>query len=319
MQAGRELRTAIDVIEILTVLAITSFAGGTSFVGALIARKINFSEQLVLSFTAFGAGILMAAAVFEMVIEAETELGITITLLAFLGGAVIFTVADVIAEKRGGGAGILLGIGLDTIPESLAIRASIAAAGPAMALAILIGIQNVPEGIASYREMMTGKTAFNNNPRKALIAIGIVSVIPIFLGLAGLFYLQGMAHSIAIILALSAGGIFYMLYYDMIPKAHKDRKWLPTFGAVLGFIIGFAIVRTIARRRIVLFGDEIHKCPVTYPVMIDKSMKQPYSGRFLCPQWASTKGYDIDPYLCYSYFNSLTISHQLGPIHTNKI
>lgn len=68
-----------------------------------------------------------------------------------------------------------------------------------------------------------------------------------------------------------------------------------------------------------LFGDEIHKCPVTYPVMIDGSMKQPYSGRFLCPQWASTKGYDIDPYLCYSYFNSLTISHQLGPIRTNKI
>src|ERR671919_3135499 len=168
MQAGRELRTAVDVIEILTVFAITSFAGGTSFVGALIARKINFSEQVVLSFTAFGAGILMAAAVFEMVIEAETELGITITLLAFLGGAVIFTVADVIAEKNGGGAGILLGIGLDTIPESLAMGASIAAAGPAVALAVLIGIQNLPEGIASYREMMTGKTAFSNNPRKAL-------------------------------------------------------------------------------------------------------------------------------------------------------
>jgi zinc transporter, ZIP family len=114
-----------------------------------------------------------------------------------------------------------------------------------MALAILIGIQNVPEGIASYREMMTGKTAFKNNPRKALTAIGIVSVIPIFLGLVGLFYMQGMAEAIAIILSLSAGGIFYMLYYDMIPKAHKDRKWMPTFGAVLGFIIGFAIVRTI--------------------------------------------------------------------------
>lgn len=211
----------------------------------MLARKRNFSEPKVLFFTAFGAGILIAAAVFEMVIQAETTLGIAITLLAFLGGSIIFTVADVIAEKKGGGAGILLGIGLDSIPESLAIGASIAAGGPAMALAILIGIQNVPEGIASYREMMTGKTAFKNNPRKALSAIGIVSVIPIFLGLVGLFYMQGMTEAIAIILALSAGGIFYMLYYDMIPKAHKDRKWMPTFGAVLGFIIGFAIVRTI--------------------------------------------------------------------------
>jgi len=211
----------------------------------LLARKRNFSEPQLLFFTAFGAGILIAAAVFEMVIEAETTLGIATTLLAFLGGSIIFTLADVIAEKKGGGAGILLGIGLDSIPESLAIGASIAAGGPAMALAILIGIQNVPEGIASYREMMTGKTAFKNNPRKALSAIGIVSVIPIFLGLVGLFYMQGMAEAIAIILAFSAGGIFYMLYYDMIPKAHKDRKWMPTFGAVLGFIIGFAIVRTI--------------------------------------------------------------------------
>ncbi|MGA7542864.1 MAG: hypothetical protein WBW34_07360 [Nitrososphaeraceae archaeon] len=56
-----------------------------------------------------------------------------------------------------------------------------------------------------------------------------------------------MKDTIAIIFALSAGGIFYMLYYDMIPKAHKERKWLPTFGAVLGFIIGFAIVRIVGR------------------------------------------------------------------------
>ena len=227
------------------MIAITTFAGGTSFLGALIARKRNFSEQQILFFTAFGAGILMVGAIFEMVIEAETSLGITFTTLAFLAGAIIFTLADIIAEKKGGGAGILLGIGLDSIPESLAMGASIVAAGPALALAILIGIQNVPEGIASYREMMTGKTAFNNNPRKALTAIGIVSIIPIFLGLVGLYYMQGMDDVIAVILALSAGGIFYMLYYDMIPKAHKDRKWLPTFGAVLGFIIGFAIVRTI--------------------------------------------------------------------------
>ena len=55
---------------------------------------------------------------------------------------------------------------------------------------------------------MTGKTAFNNNPKKALAAIGIVYVIPIFLGLIGLFYLQGMEYFISTILSLSAGGFF---------------------------------------------------------------------------------------------------------------
>jgi zinc transporter, ZIP family len=235
---------AFSALDILRVVAITAFAGGTSFLGVYIGKRMRFTDQQVLTLTAFGAGILIAAAVFEMVIEAEKSIGITLTLIAFLAGAVLFTIADMIAEKKGGGAGILLGIGLDIIPESLAIGAAIAS-GPALALALLIGIQNVPEGIASYKEMMTGKTAFSNNPKKALAAAGVVSVIPVFLGLAGLFYLTGMKEAIAIIFGLSAGGIFYMLYYDMIPKAHKERKWLPTFGAVLGFIIGFAIVRIV--------------------------------------------------------------------------
>jgi zinc transporter, ZIP family len=92
--------------------------------------------------------------------------------------------------------------------------------------------------------MRTGKTAFTNS-KKALYAIGVISIMPVILGLVGLFFLQGLRYIIGLILALSAGGIFYMLFYDMIPRAHKEKKWLPTFGAVLGFIIGFAIVRLI--------------------------------------------------------------------------
>ena len=73
------------------------------------------------------------------------------TVLFFIGGSIIFTLTDLIAERKGGGAGILLGIGLDSIPESLAIGASIAA-DPGLAIAILIGIQNVPEGITSAKK-----------------------------------------------------------------------------------------------------------------------------------------------------------------------
>lgn len=235
----------IEIIDVVRVVMICAFAGGTSFAGALIARYVNFSDRQILFFTAFGAGILISAAIFGMVIEAEKTIGILMTLIAFVAGSIIFAIADVIAERKGGGAGILIGIGLDSIPESLAIGASVAS-GAGFAIALLIGIQNVPEGIASFREMTSDKTtAFKGRNGRALIAIGVVSVIPIFLGLIGLFYIQGMQVVIALTLAISAGGIFYMLFYDMIPKAHKERKWLPTFGAVLGFIIGFAIIRLI--------------------------------------------------------------------------
>jgi ZIP family zinc transporter len=115
-----------------------------------------------------------------MVIEAEKSIGLIQTLLFFISGSTIFTIADVIASRKGEGADILIGIGLDTIPESLAIGASIGG-GPALPIALLIGIQNVPEGIATYKEMRTGKTAFKDSKR-ALYATGIISIIPVILG-----------------------------------------------------------------------------------------------------------------------------------------
>src|SRR5918998_5818262 len=105
---------SIEIIEIVRVVGICAFAGGTSFAGGLIAKYVNFSNRQILFFTAFGAGILISAAIFGMVIEAEKTLGIIVTLSAFVGGSIIFTIADVIAEHKGGGAGILLGISLDS-------------------------------------------------------------------------------------------------------------------------------------------------------------------------------------------------------------
>ena len=226
--------------EIIRTIALTAFAGFTSFLGIYLAKKINFSRKVVLALTSFGAGILIAAAIFEMVIEAEKLVGLLWTIVAFIAGAVLFSFVDWLAEKKGGGAGILLGMGMDSIPESLAIGAAVSSIGSAAALAILIGIQNVTEGVASFHEMKE-----SNSPLKKIknifIATAIISIIPIIMGLVGLFFMKGMNLPIGIILALSAGGIFYMLHYDMIPKAHKEKEWLTTFGAVLGFIIGFGI------------------------------------------------------------------------------
>ena len=132
-------------------------------IGMLVGILVISSLFLI----AFGAGILISAAIFEMVIQAEKSIGLIPTLVFFIFGAIIFTIADVIATRKGGGADILIGIGLDTIPESLAIGASIAS-GSAFAIALLIGIQNIPEGIAAFKEMRTGKTAFKDSKKQMI-------------------------------------------------------------------------------------------------------------------------------------------------------
>ena len=64
----------IGAIDTLRVIAITGFAGGTSFLGIWISKRIMLSADQVLGLTAFGAGILMSAAIFSMVVEAEKVL-----------------------------------------------------------------------------------------------------------------------------------------------------------------------------------------------------------------------------------------------------
>ena len=55
----------ISFNDVFMVMGITLFAGGTSFIGALIAKYVNFSTSVLLFLTAFGAGILISAAIFE--------------------------------------------------------------------------------------------------------------------------------------------------------------------------------------------------------------------------------------------------------------
>jgi uncharacterized membrane-anchored protein YitT (DUF2179 family) len=59
---------AIGAVDILRVIVITAFAGGTIFLGIWISKKTKFSDDQILALTAFGAGILISAAIFSMVI-----------------------------------------------------------------------------------------------------------------------------------------------------------------------------------------------------------------------------------------------------------
>jgi hypothetical protein len=87
-----------------------------------------------------------------------------------------------------------------------------------------------------------------NQPRNDLPFYYALSLLAFFSYLAqdrikkyGMASLQ-KKHTLRCLSELFKGAL---LFFDMIPKAHKESKRSPTFGAVLGVVIGFAIVRVI--------------------------------------------------------------------------
>ena len=144
--------------------------GGALFVGAGVAWFVKAPRLVVLAVMAFGAGVLISTLAFELVAEAADGGGIVPTAAGFLGGAVVYIVADWlvsrpkpaatnsrnIAKRRGngkaalsgGGAAIAIGSLIDGIPESVVMGLSVLQTGGlSIPIVAAIAISNIPEGL----------------------------------------------------------------------------------------------------------------------------------------------------------------------------
>ena len=124
----------------------------------------------------------------------------------------------------------------DFLPEALALGAVFAKGGSLGALlALLIGLQNLPEGFNAYRELVaTGRI------RRTVVLLSFVALVPIgpLAGLMGLYWLAPHPRVIHAIMLFAAGGILYLTFQDIAPQAKLKRHWVPALGAVAGFLFG---------------------------------------------------------------------------------
>lgn len=138
-------------------------AGFANLLGALIVLRIQLSSKIIGYIMALGTGALIGAVAFELLADA-LELGSMYDIaLGFLGGALIFTVADSIISRRGGkhrkrssdqgeessGLAIFIGTIMDAIPETAMIGLSLLSGQVSFALVLAIFISNIPEGLSS--------------------------------------------------------------------------------------------------------------------------------------------------------------------------
>jgi len=237
-----------------------TFAGGALVVGAALAWNLHIPRLVVASVMAFGSGVLISALAFDLVDEAESTGGLTPTVLGFLGGAVVYVLANVAlarrgarhrkrsedqqpseADQQGSGAAIAVGALLDGIPESIVLGLSLLGGnGVGVPVLVAIFISNLPEGLSSAAGM-------KRSGRSATYVFGVWGGIAVASGLAGLLgclLLQDAGSaSIAAITAVAAGAILAMIADTMIPEAFERTHIYTGLIATIGFMVSFAIER----------------------------------------------------------------------------
>ena len=200
-------------------------------------RPLWLENELRHSVIAFGGGILISAVALVMVPEGirylPSALGATAALLS--GGLVFFCIERFLGIRRRETPQFSAML-LDYLPESLAVGGMFAVNAPAAPLlAVMIGLQNLPEGFNAYREL---NALPHFGPKKILLLM--CALIPFGPLMGSLGWNYGSDHTAFLggVMLFASGGILYLLFQDIAPQSRLARHWAPALGAVLGFAAG---------------------------------------------------------------------------------
>ena len=232
-------------VVFLTALGV----GGATVVGGAVGFFIKNIPHKFLDFTlSFAAGIMLAAAVWGLIIPASGAGSCRESLVCVLGialGAIFvggceklvpklrFVVGDSFEDGVADGAIMLLfAMAIHNLPEGIAAGVSLGSGDAAGAIAVAGGIalQNIPEGMAVIPPML----AVGIGRRRAfLLALftGAVEVVGTFLGYRAVTFFDGI---LPLSLAFAGGAMIYVIADEMMPTVKGQGKW-----GVYIFTLGF--------------------------------------------------------------------------------
>lgn len=236
--------------------------GSALLIGAVVAYAVDLPQRLIAGVMAIGSGVLISAVAFDLMDEAYARGGFDSTALGFLGGAIAFTIADIILSRAGArhrkrsgsnadksqasadadsGLAIAAGALLDGIPESVVIGVSLLHGGAvSMVTVAAVFLSNVPEGLSSAAGMKKAG-------RGPVYIFGVWGAIALASGLAALTGYVTLAGAdpdvIAATTAVAAGAILAMLIDTMIPEATEETHEFSGLITVAGFLIAFILTK----------------------------------------------------------------------------
>lgn len=229
----------MDTFHLALIYA--AIAGVTIPLGGFAARieRIRpywLEQEFRHSVIAFGGGVLIAAIALVLVPEGIRHLDPLVACICFAIGGLAFMAIDRALTQSGTPVAQLMAMLLDFIPEAAALGAFLATGEPAgLLLALLISLQNFPEGFNAYRELIAIRRL---TPVRILILFALFVPLGPLAAAAGHAFLSGQPAILGMVMLTSAGGILYLTFNDIAPQAKVERHWAPPLGAVAGFALG---------------------------------------------------------------------------------
>jgi ZIP family zinc transporter len=227
----------------MSAIVLSLFAGLAMPLGGLLARFENIRnpvlhDRVLLAIVAFGGGALISAVALVLIPHATGSMPHWAALALMVAGGVTFYLVDRRLAQAGGGKAMLLAMLLDFLPEAMALGALLVThAATAKLLAVMIFLQGLPEGFASFRAIRAeGKSSARD---VLLVFVGLALLGPIC-AVLGFRFLDETPQVLGGIMIFAAGGILYLVFQDIAPDSHETGLWSPALGAVAGFTLGLA-------------------------------------------------------------------------------
>ncbi len=227
--------------EIVTILMLTLMAGLAIPLGALLSVgdhiKSNWLEtEFRHSVMAFGGGALLSAVALVLVPEGSRNLGVVAISFWFMAGGIAFMALDIFLHRLNTSMAQLVAMLSDFVPEALALGAALSLGNSsAFLLALLMALQNLPEGFNSFRELKSATTFSNGRLLGVFVLLALLGPV---CGFAGYYWLSAYPVAVSCVMIFSAGGILYITFTDIAPQAKLENHWLPAIGVVAGFLLG---------------------------------------------------------------------------------
>lgn len=260
------LKTYLENIDpILAAFLATVFTWLMTAIGASFVFFFkNYNKNFMDSMLGFTGGVMVAASIWSLLIpaidmsEGEGFERVYPAVIGFLCGAGILYLIDKLMphlhvnfQKVEGVKTpwqkttlMILAITIHNIPEGLAIgvlfggmAAGIpeASIGAALSLAIGIGLQNLPEGIAVSMPLRR----MGLSRRKSFFYGQSSAVVEPIAAVIGALAVSAFTPILPYALAFAAGAMIFVVVEEVIPEAQQNKS---SDLATLGFIAGFTIM-----------------------------------------------------------------------------